>query len=211
MDAGCSLPPRRSSGPGRRLLLLGSASCKGSASDSLRPQARASAGSCASASTRRVRSALLSLSTPLCSSQASLPGRRLSPWTSLNARPARARTWNLSATTRAYGSTSSTACRYASARSIATAVTLFLSACLSSILTVSTCRSPGTTATACPLSRSHIPVHIRPGLLTQKPSRPSNRCGRLGAETTAWASSQLRSTSPSLTPSLRATARTVAS
>src|SRR3989304_2656231 len=94
---------------------------------------------------------------------------------------------------------------------MATALTLSRDAWRSSIFWTSICRSPGATATACPLSRSHIPVHIRPGRRTQKPSRPRKTWGCDGAEITACASSQLLSTSPSLTPSSRATDLTVAS
>src|SRR3972149_922467 len=61
------------------------------------------------------------------------------------------------------------------------------------------------------VSRSHIPVHIRPGLRTQNPSRPRKTWGRAGCLTTLCFSTQLLSTSPSLTPSTRATALTVAS
>src|SRR3990172_5285919 len=84
---------------------------------------------------------------------------------------------------------------------MAMARTLSRDAWRSSILWTSACRSPGTTATALPLSRSHIPVHMRPGRRTQKPSRPRKTWGCDGAEITACASSQLLSTSPSLTPS----------
>src|SRR3989304_10364382 len=94
---------------------------------------------------------------------------------------------------------------------MATARTLSRDAWRSSILWASACRSPSTTATALPLSRSHIPVHMRPGRRTQKPSRPRKTWGCDGAEITACASSQLLSTSPSLTPSSRATDLTVAS
>src|SRR3990172_615025 len=94
---------------------------------------------------------------------------------------------------------------------MATALTLSRDAWRSSIFWTSICRSPGTTATALPLSRSHIPVHMRPGRRTQKPSRPRKTWGCDGAEITACASSQLLSTSPSLTPSSRATDLTVAS
>src|SRR3989304_1724034 len=93
---------------------------------------------------------------------------------------------------------------------MATALTLSRDAWRSSIFWTSICRSPGTTATAFPLSRSHIPVHIRPGLRTQKPSIPRSACGCVG-ERTLCASSQLLSPSPSLTPSSRATDLTVAS
>src|SRR3990170_2924818 len=93
---------------------------------------------------------------------------------------------------------------------MATARTVSRGAWSSSIRWMSAWRSPGTTATAFPLSRSHIPVHIRPGLRTQKPSIPTSVCGCVG-ERTLCASSQLLSTSPSLTPSSRATDLTVAS
>src|SRR3972149_2595075 len=94
---------------------------------------------------------------------------------------------------------------------MATALTLSRDAWRSSIFWTSICRSPGTTATAFPLSRSHIPVHIRPGRRTQKPSSPRKTCGWAGGEERLWGSTQLLSTSPSLTPSSRATDLTVAS
>jgi hypothetical protein len=52
---------------------------------------------------------------------------------------------------------------------------------------------------------------MRPGRPTQKPSRPRKTWGCQGAETTVCASTQILSTSPSLTPSSRATDLTVAS
>src|SRR3990170_3470803 len=94
---------------------------------------------------------------------------------------------------------------------MATARTVSRGAWSSSIRWMSTWRSPGTTATAFPLSRSHTPVHMRPGRRTQKPSRPRKTWGCDVAEIIACASTQLLSTSPSLTPSSRATDLTVAS
>src|SRR3990172_9479618 len=93
---------------------------------------------------------------------------------------------------------------------MATARTLSRDAWRSSILWASACRSPGTTATALPLSRSHIPVHMRPGRRTEKPSRPRKTWGCDGAEITACASSQLLSTRPTLNPSYRAPDITIA-